>query len=48
MTINHEMSLSNPRDTTTRLVEEAVAIRRAENTLNRDIGTLPTEYDNLF
>ena len=40
--------LSNPRDTTTRLVEEAVAIRRTENTLNRDIGTLPTEYDNLF
>ena len=40
--------LSNPRDTITRLVEEAVAIRRTENTLNRDIGTLPTEYDNLF
>ena len=28
-------------------VEEAVAIR-TENTLNRDIGTLPTEYDNHF
>ena len=39
--------LSNPRDTTTRVVEEAAAIR-TENTLERDIGTLSTEYDNLF
>ena len=31
--------LSNPRDTTTRLVEEAAAIRRTKNTLNRDIGS---------
>ena len=36
--------LSNPWDTTTRLVEEAVVIRRTENTLNRDIGTLPTVW----
>ena len=40
--------LSNPRDTVTRLVEEAVAIRKTKGTLNRDTSTLPTEYDNLF
>ena len=39
--------LSNPRDCTTRLVEEALAIRSTTHTLNRDTGTLPSEYDNL-
>ena len=40
--------LSNPRDFTTRLVEEAIAIRNTSNTLNRDKGALPPEYDNLY
>ena len=39
--------LSNPSDHTTRLVEEALAIRSTTNVLNRDTGTLPSEYDNL-
>ena len=37
-----------PGNTVTRLVEEAVAIRKNKDTLNRDTGTLPTGYDNLF
>ena len=40
--------LANPRDYTSRIVEEAVSIRTTKNTLNRDSGALPTEYDNLF
>ena len=40
--------LANPRDTVTRIVEEAVAIRKTEGAINRDNGTLTTEYNNLF
>ena len=39
--------ISNPSNLTTRLVEEALTIRSTANTLNRDTGTLPPEYDNL-
>ena len=40
--------LSNPRDYTTRMLEEAVFIRQTRDTLNRDCGTLPAEYENQF
>ena len=40
--------LSNPRDYTTRMLEEAVFIRQTRDTLNRDCGSLPAEYENLF
>ena len=40
--------LSNPKDFTTRLVEEVVVIRNTSNTLNHDKGALPPEYDNLY
>ena len=40
--------LSNPRDYTTRMLEEAVFIHQTRDTLNRDCGTLPAEYENLF
>ena len=41
--------LSNPRDYTTCLLEEeSVFICQTRNTLNRDCGTLPAEYENLF
>ena len=40
--------LSNPRDYTTHMLEEAVFIRQTRDTLNRDCGTLPAEYENLF
>ena len=39
--------LSNPRDATTRSIQEAISIRTTNNTLNRDSGALPSEYDNL-
>ena len=39
--------LSNPRDYTTRMLE-AVFICQTRDTLNRDCGTLPAEYENLF
>ena len=38
----------NPRDYTTRMLEEAVFIRQTRDTLNRDCGSLPAEYENLF
>ena len=41
------MILANPQDQTSRIVEEAVAIRTTKDTLNRDSGALPVEY-NLF
>ena len=40
--------LANPRDYTTRMLEEAVFIHQTRDTLNRDCGTLPAEYENLF
>ena len=40
--------LSNPRDYTTRMLEEAVFIRQTSDTLNRDCGSLPAEYENLL
>ena len=40
--------LSNPRDYTTCMLEEAVFIRQTRDTLNRDCGSLPAEYENLF
>jgi len=40
--------LANPRDSKTRLVQEAFEIRTSGRTLNRDGGTLPTEYENLI
>jgi len=40
--------LSNPRDYTTRILEEAGFIRQTKDTLNRDCGSLPAEYENLF
>ena len=40
--------LSNPRDYTTRMLEEAVFIRQTRDNLNRDCGSLPAEYENLF
>ena len=40
--------LSNPRDYTTRMLEEAVFICQTRDTLNRDCGTLPAEDENLF
>ena len=39
--------VSNPRDLTTRLVEEALTIRSTTNVLNRDTGFLPSGYDGL-
>ena len=39
--------LSNPRDATTRSIQEAISIRTTNNTLNRDSGALPSEYDHL-
>jgi len=41
--------VSNPRDHTTRLVEEALTIRprSTTNVLNRDTGFLPSGYDGL-
>ena len=39
--------VSNPRDFTTRLAEEALTIRSTTNTLNRDNGILPSGYDGL-
>ena len=30
------------------MLEEAVFIRQTRDTLNRDYGTLPAEYENLF
>jgi len=39
--------VSNPRDHTTRLVEEALTIRSTTNVLSRDTSILPSEYDNL-
>jgi len=40
--------VSNPRDHTTRLVEEALTIRSTTNILNRDTGFLPSGYDGLW
>ena len=40
--------LSNPRDYSTRMLDEAVFIRQTRDTLNRDCGTLPAEYEKLF
>ena len=40
--------LSHPRDYTTRILEEAGFIRQTKDTLNRDCGSLPAEYENLF
>ena len=40
--------LSNTRDYTTCMLEEAVFIRQTRDTLNRDCGSLPAEYENLF
>ena len=39
--------VSNPRDHTTRLVEEALTVRSTTNVLNRDTGFLPSGYDGL-
>ena len=39
--------VSNPRDYTTRLVEEALTIRSMTNVLNGDTGFLPSGYDGL-
>ena len=38
--------LSNPPDFTTRSIQEAIFIRTTDNTLNRDGGTLPAEYES--
>ena len=38
--------ISSPSNLTTRLVEEALTIRSTTNTLNRDTGTLPPEYNS--
>ena len=40
--------LSNARDDTPRIIQEAVYIRTTSDTLNRDNGALPVEYDNLL
>ena len=40
--------LSVARDLRTRVVREAFAIRTSEDLLNRDEGSIPQEYDNLF
>ena len=40
--------LSIPRDYTTCMLEEAVFICQTRDTLNRDCGSLPAEYENLF
>ena len=37
--------LSNPSDTPTRLTQEAIFIG---NTLNRDVGSLSTEYNSIL
>ena len=42
------MILANAIDHTSRIVEEAVAIRMTKDTLNRDNGALPVDYNNLF
>ena len=39
--------VSNPRDHTNRLVEEALTIRSTTNVLNGDTGFLPSGYDGL-
>ena len=40
--------LSSCPDYHYRLVKEAILIRTSTSVLNRDIGTLPPEYDNLI
>ena len=40
--------LSDPRDYTTRMLEEAVFIRQTRDTPNSDCRSLPAEYENLF
>jgi hypothetical protein len=40
--------LSNPSNTHTRLTQEAIFIRTIESTLNRDIGSLSTEYNSIL
>lgn len=40
--------MSNPPDYTSRIIQEAIYIRTTKNTLNRDNGALPTEYENLI
>ena len=40
--------LSNPPDDMARITSEALLIRTTPDTLNRDSGTLPTEYENLI
>ena len=53
-TLEHEVDwksvkvVSNARDLATRLAEEAATIRSTKDVLNRDGGTLATEYENLF
>ena len=47
MDCSNVVVVSNPRDHTTRLVEEALTIRSTKNVLNRDTGFLPSRYDGL-
>ena len=35
-------------DDTARITFEVLLIRTTQDTLNRDTGTLPTEYENLI
>ena len=39
-------TLSNHTDIHSRLIEEAILIRKTVHTLNRDTGSLPSVYDN--
>ena len=43
--IGQVLVLSNPYDAHTRLTQEAIFIRTIENTLNRDVGSPSTEYN---